>query len=1475
LTCIRDHLRHDDESVHPDATLQQALDTMVQAGSRHVFLVDDGAPVGVLTERDVLRLYADGADPDTPVGSIGRRAVIRAEGSRPVRYALGLMVDHGIRRVAVVDEAGEWVGGVSHEDLLFAYEAELEPTAITVRELATSSNRALTLPPTASLGEALRTMQAADRGSLLMVQDDVVIGIVTESDVLRLAQRKVDRAVDLAEVAHRPVRAVRPDLAMRELITFMREGRLRHAVTSLEGGELHIISSRDVLNNVRGHYGAFLELRLRDLRATLDDLDTPVVELVRLGDQELVSWRNLAATSELDAEIDASVDSLFEPEAWASLRAQLSASGHAELAKMPREGRTWKVVLSMRRLGEYDVIKAVLTDVSDLTRTAQRLRQHAAEATSETHAARALFSQVFASAPSGMALVARSGEVLLANAELGRLHRVHKDALTGRRLDQVVLAEDGDHAQAAWQQLWGTPGVPTVGLRLRLQTEDDSLQWVEINARRGDGQHLGQAFAICTLVDINARRAATERLEAERARANHLAETLRERQAHTSAILQQAAVGIATLTPEAQVLDTNPAVCNMFGLTAEEFRKRTAYDVMHPEEVDRARSQHGDLHTGARGSVSAERRYLRADGSLFWGNTAITPITSEFGERTGIVAVIQDVTERKRAERRTRELAELLERTVTEIYIVEPDDLHFVHANRAACESLGYRLDELQARTPADVLAHPEHALRARFRTLLDGPEGGCVFLQTEHIRADGSRYPIQAHISLVQYGGRQHILGVIVDATEEVRAQRALLRQNMHFESAQRVAGVGSWELDAETNVLRWSAEMYRMLEQNPADFLPTRDRFLTLMPAAEARRVAAAMDETLAGGEPTDLRIQTDVDGQLRDLRLHAEAVRGAGGATTGLLGTCLDITRLADAERALREQTRWLEEAQRIAQVGSWQWDVADNQLRWSPETYRIYGVDPATFTPTYEGFFTLLDAATQADVAETMATAAEAGDRIDFRHEMVVHGDVRVMHQHGRIIRDADGAVVQHVGTVNDITDEIRRGQELDRQRRHLENAQRVGGVGSWEWDPERGTRHWSDETRKIFGLEPGAGLPSYEEHAGHVHPGDKAALREAVSRCLETGEGVDLEYRYQVRGQWRIVQEFARMLDLQDGSRRMVGTTRDVTDRRSAEKELHDRSLHLEQAQRLANVGSWDLDIRTSQLLWSAEAYRIFGREAGQGPPDLSELRATIHPDDRPTADAALQRAIDGGIPYDLEHRIVVDGDIRFIHQHGEVARGSDGQPARILGTTHDITDHKRTEARLSRALKETIGTISRTFAMRDPYTDAHQKRVADLAVAIGRRMGLSSDELETLHLGSLVHDIGKISVPAELLTIPRRLTKLEYQLIQTHSNQGWEILRDVDLPWPLDGIVRMHHERLDGTGYPLGLKGDEIPPLVRIVSVADVTEAMASHRPYRAGLGVPAALDELRKGKGKAYDADVVAHTLGLFGEDGYVLPAQ
>ena len=215
-------------------------------------------------------------------------------------------------------------------------------------------------------------------------------------------------------------------------------------------------------------------------------------------------------------------------------------------------------------------------------------------------------------------------------------------------------------------------------------------------------------------------------------------------------------------------------------------------------------------------------------------------------------------------------------------------------------------------------------------------------------------------------------------------------------------------------------------------------------------------------------------------------------------------------------------------------------------------------------------------------------------------------------------------------------------------------------------------------------------------------------------------------------------------------------------------------------------------------------------------------------------------------------------------------KGDNGDTKRVLKSALDITEQKRAQQRLKKTTNAIIEAASKMVGLRDPYTAGHQLKVSQLAVGIARELNLSSNTVKGIKLASLVHDIGKLGIPLEILNKPSALDNVEFSFMKRHSELGYSVLRDIDFPYPIAQIVLQHHERIDGSGYPQGLKGEDILLEAKILAVADVVEATSSHRPYRAALGVDAALEEITKNRSILYEPVVVGACLRIFREKGF-----
>lgn len=341
----------------------------------------------------------------------------------------------------------------------------------------------------------------------------------------------------------------------------------------------------------------------------------------------------------------------------------------------------------------------------------------------------------------------------------------------------------------------------------------------------------------------------------------------------------------------------------------------------------------------------------------------------------------------------------------------------------------------------------------------------------------------------------------------------------------------------------------------------------------------------------------------------------------------------------------------------------------------------------------------------------------------------------------------------------------------------------------------------------------------------------------------------------------------------------VTILRDVTERTHAELALSESEARLRAIFDAVQDGILVADVQARRFLLVNHA---MCRMLGYNRDDLLKSRMEdIHPkEDVPHVVQQFERMWKGEIGLALNLPMQrKDGTVFQADVSGAPVKFGDN--VCVAGIFRDISDRQRTQDQLAAQMKQlegamlgTVRAVSAMLDMRDPYTAGHQHRVATLARAIGVELGLTGDRLKGLEMIGLVHDLGKIAVPAEILSKPGTLTAHESALLKEHPQAGHDIMKGVEFPWPLAETVLQHHERLDGSGYPRGLKGEEIILEARILAVADVVESMASRRPYRSTLGIDAALEEIETGSGRLYDPRAAGVCLRLFRDKGYVLPA-
>ena len=465
---------------------------------------------------------------------------------------------------------------------------------------------------------------------------------------------------------------------------------------------------------------------------------------------------------------------------------------------------------------------------------------------------------------------------------------------------------------------------------------------------------------------------------------------------------------------------------------------------------------------------------------------------------------------------------------------------------------------------------------------------------------------------------------------------------------------------------------------------------------------------------------------------------------------------------------------------------------------------------------------------------------------------------------------------------DIKERKRIEGALRESEARLQESQRVARLGHYMYDIPSGGWTSSAALDEVFGID-AAYKRDVDGWLTIVHPEDRAAMMAYLEEhVLRDHLPFDREYRVRriADGNVRWVHGLGK-LELEADGRvvRMFGVIQDVTEEHASRSALESSTKLLEEAERLAHLGSWEWDVKTDVARYSREWQRIYGVDRAEMP--NQESLKLIHPSG---CAARAGRGARGPRRHPLraEYRIVrqSDGAVRNVEVFGQPVRERRRQVTTVYGASLDVTERAadqeallERELRVRRLLSGAVSALVATVEMRDPYTSGHQHRVAELAVAIGQLLEWSPERFSDLHFAGLLHDIGKVVVPSEILSKPSRLSPVEFALITAHASAGGDILAPIEFTGPVQQAIVQHHERLDGSGYPHCLKGDAIIPEARVLAVADVFEAMVSDRPYRPGLPLEAAADELRAGAGIRYDAKAVDVCLQLV-EDGFAFSA-
>ena len=787
--------------------------------------------------------------------------------------------------------------------------------------------------------------------------------------------------------------------------------------------------------------------------------------------------------------------------------------------------------------------------------------------------------------------------------------------------------------------------------------------------------------------------------------------------------------------------------------------------------------------------------------------------------------------------------------------------------------------------------------------------------------------------IERAEDGGISSYRGLLLDVSDRRLAEERLRQSERFLDSL--VNGIADPIFVKDTDH-RWIAlndafcEMFgrtreEMLGKSDRDFFPP-----------EQVEVFWKHDDRVLASDEVDTNEEeiSGLDG-LRIISTTKAAFTHPATGQRVLVGTIRDITEQKAAENALRQREGELRRAQRIAKLGSWHLDEKMQILYASEEMMSLFeGVSDRDAGISVEAWKTRIHPDDLPRVEEALAKARSGEAAYDIEYRLVrVDGAVRMLHVQGEVERDDRGVPVRMEGTAQDITERRRVQEQLRASRNQLHSIfdQTFQFAGIIAPD---GTLMDANQTSLRFIASTAAdlvGTPFWLTPWWSHDLQQQRWLEASIAKAVR-GEAVQHEVTHVSRAGDLHYFDFSLKPIFGQAGRveYLIAESRDVTERKHAERRtkrlfsqqvainalyaalgdeqdpegvyrtLHEHVSRMMPTEQLT-IALLDASGERMRVAFRVKAGAIvnaaLGADASIDEPSLALSRQVVRSGlpiwadgtgivpEADTEEPAASGGANAGSPVSqLLVPMKIDGAVMGVLDVR--SGGADAyrrEEADLLGGLANVAamaiERARLQARSLAAASElravfqsTIEILARATERRDPYTAGHQLRVAVLSTEIARALGLSDEEVETVRFAAMVHDIGKLSIPAEILSRPSALNAMEYRLVQAHVEAARDILDTVDFPWPVADIVSQHHERMDGSGYPAGLKGDGIMIEARILAVADVVEAMSHHRPYRPSLGIDAALEEIRSNKGVCFDRDVVDACLRVF-ETGFAFP--
>jgi PAS domain S-box-containing protein/putative nucleotidyltransferase with HDIG domain len=1017
--------------------------------------------------------------------------------------------------------------------------------------------------------------------------------------------------------------------------------------------------------------------------------------------------------------------------------------------------------------------------------------------------------------------------------------------------------------------------------------KDGTTTWREIKLsviRDPDGKpvsFLGEAR------DITERRKAEEALKASEAQYRLLADNTAD--------------GIWLLDMDLKLIYCSPSSERQSGFTLQEIMQMPLEQYFTPESLKVVAEAFLEDIPKAEADpdynpiITLDLEFYKKDGTVFWAESKFSVIRDNCGKPVSILGVARDITERKMTEAAIHESEEkyrsLVETAIAGIASIDIEG-KFMFANDTVCLWAGLNKADILGQPFADFL-HPDDlpGLMEMFlnaaRNEVPGPT-----IEFKIVRRDGRVLWLHTIPTPIILDGKTIGFNTILhDITERKQADDALKASEAQYRLLSEHMTDTVWLMDMNLKTTYQSPSVQRV-----RGFTPNEIEEMPLAKHLTPESLKIATDvflEEMAKIEADTAYNFTRIlelefyrkDGSIFWSENTFSLIRDENGRPLSILGEGRDITDRKLLEESLREIDNLLEHTQEISRLGGWEYNVATKRTKWTKEVYRIYGVGEDYDPNNINGDISFYAPESAPVMERAFSRSLEEGEPYDLELEFIrANGE----HIWVRTIGKPDivnGKVIRVAGNILDITDKKRAEQALQESEAQYRLLSEHISDTVWLMDMNLNITYHSPSVEKLRGFtaQEIIGMPLDK----HVTPESLKLAADVFLNELPKVEAdenynpvltLELEYTCKDGTTVWLENKFSVIRDENGKPVSILGEARDMTERKKADELLRksEAQYRLLSEHMTDTIRLMDMNLKTTYLSPSAEKQRGFTHQEilelpleKQLAPESLRLAIEIFSEELPRVKADPD--YNPVHTLDLEY-ICKDGTTVWAESKFSVIRDENSEPVSILAEARDITERRLAEdklaksyASLKKTLDDAINTMVKIVELRDPYTAGHQQKVAELATAIAREMKLEDSRIEQLRMAAVTHDIGKMYVPSDILSKPGRLSNIEFGLIKTHSQSGYAIVKGMDFPCSVADAVLQHHERLDGSGYPGGLKGEDTILEAKILAVADVIEAMASHRPYRPALGIDKALEEISENKGSLYDPDVVDACLELF----------